>query len=75
MNNVIATAFEEGKAKGVAEGFAEGKAKGFLKTILEFRFDRVEEDQLQKINSASLDQLNRWTAKAKTARSIDEVLG
>jgi predicted transposase/invertase (TIGR01784 family) len=81
LNNVIDTAFEEGlaegEAKGKAEGLAEGKAEGIamgtLKTILELRFEALVEGQLQKINSANLEQLNRWILKAKTARSIDEV--
>ena len=73
LNNVIATAFDKGKEEGKTEGKAEGLAKGKLMAILELRFDTLAEGQLQKINSATLDQLNRWILKAKSARSSIEV--
>ena len=73
LNNVVNTAFDEGKAEGLAEGEAKGIAKGTLKTILELKFGNFTEHHLRKIDTATLAQLNDWISKAKTARSIDEV--
>jgi predicted transposase/invertase (TIGR01784 family) len=69
LTNVITTAFDEGEAKGKAEGIAVGKAegkaegialgeaKGFLKATLELKFTSIPVDDLTKINSADLLQL------------------
>lgn len=63
----------EGRAEGRVEGRAEGKAEGLL-VVLEERGFEVTEAVRRRIGECTdPEQLTRWTRRAVTAASVEEV--
>jgi len=68
----------EGMAKGKAEGRAEGKAEGRVALIvrqLTLRFGALNEGQLARISSASIEELDAIGERLLSAQSLQEALG
>ncbi|WP_239647463.1 hypothetical protein [Nocardiopsis baichengensis] len=66
--------YREGEAKGEAKGEARGEANAML-AVLATRGLDVTDEQRQRITSCTdTDLLLRWTKRAVTADSTDEVL-
>ncbi len=67
---------EEGLAQGRAEGLAQGRAEGWAAVLIEEmtdRFGTLPDDTIQRIRSASLDQLRAWTKRVLRAQTIEEI--
>ncbi len=62
----------EGRAEGRAEGKAEGKAEALLK-LLSAKFGTPSEAVVTRVQSASIDELDRWFDGALTAETLDAV--
>ena len=70
--------FAEGEAKGEAEGEARGLAKGKaddLKRLLRRRFNGLPAWAAQRIDSASIAQLDAWLDGIFDAPSLDGLIG
>ena len=68
----------KGEAKGKAEGRAEGKAEGRVALIvrqLTLRFGALNEGQLARISSASIEELDAIGERLLSAQSLQEALG
>ena len=72
LANDIPKAEAKGIAKGRAEGIAKGKAET-LKSLLTIKFGLINKDYDQKINIASIDELNKYLANILSANAIEEV--
>ncbi|CAK0782278.1 hypothetical protein CCP4SC76_830002 [Gammaproteobacteria bacterium] len=64
----------KGMAKGKAEGKAEGKSES-LKRLLSRRFGELPDWATQRIDSASIDQLDKWIDGFVDADSVSGLLG
>ena len=76
LANDIPKAEAKGRAEGIAKGKAEGIAKGkaeTLKSLLTIKFGLINKDYDQKINIASIDELNKYLANILSANAIEEV--
>ncbi|MBX3250911.1 MAG: DUF4351 domain-containing protein, partial [Myxococcales bacterium] len=70
--------FGEGKAEGKAEGEAEGEAKGKAEVVLkqlQLKFGGVPEAVVERVRSASVEELDGFAERILFAESIDDVLG
>lgn len=56
-----------------AEGQARGRAEALLQ-LLDLRFGPVPDDTATRIQSASVDRIEIWTARVLTAATLDDVL-
>lgn len=77
QSDILAPAYYEGVEKGRLEGEATGEVRGEAKVIrrlLESRFGPLPEWALNRINSASIDQLDRFTTQILDAGSIEQAL-
>jgi len=64
----------EGRAEGIAEGRTEGRAES-LTQLLQLRFGTaVTQAHLDRVATATMDQLTTWTARVLTADTIDDTL-
>jgi hypothetical protein len=63
----------EGRAAGQVEGRAAGQAALLLK-LLRGKFGPLPESAISRVQSAGLDELDRWSELFLSARSIDDVL-
>lgn len=61
------------RAESEAKGKAEGQALTLVQ-LLTLRFGPVPQESLDRIQSATTEQLSAWTANFVTADSIDETL-
>jgi predicted transposase YdaD len=81
MKNVIDTAAmearEEGKQEGIELGKQEGEGTGMVKMFLNMLTMRFPNFDFQaykdKISNAAEEQLNRYSAKLFTAKTLEEV--
>lgn len=67
---------EQGLEQGLVLGLQKGRLEGRLETLhqlLEFRFGKLEADHLQRLNSATPEQLDSWTRAIIAAPSLDDV--
>ena len=70
--------FAEGKAEGKAEGEARGLAKGKaddLKRLLRRRFNAMPAWAAQRIDAASIAQLDAWLDGIFDAPSLEGLIG
>ena len=68
----------QGWRKGKAEGMAEGKAEGRVALIvrqLTLRFGALNEGQLARISSASIEELDAIGERLLSAQSLQDALG
>jgi predicted transposase/invertase (TIGR01784 family) len=73
MATVAEALRREGEARGRREGQREGQ-RGVLLKQLRVRFGDVPERMLERVNSATVEQLDHWAERILTAGSIEEVL-
>jgi hypothetical protein len=73
--------FAEGKAEGQAEGRAEGKAEGqaegsarLLLKLLQRKFGPLPESVIERVQSAEIEELDRWGERILSAQSLEDVL-
>jgi hypothetical protein len=66
--------FAEGKAEGHAEGRTAGQA-GLLLKQLQLKFGPLPEAVMSRVQTAGIDELDRWGELVLSARSIEDVLG
>ena len=66
--------FAEGEAKGKVEGKAEGKADD-LKRLLRRRFNVLPAWAAQRIDAASITQLDAWLDGIFDAPSVEGLIG
>jgi Domain of unknown function (DUF4351) len=62
----------EGKTEGRAEGLAEGEARVLVRQLTR-KFGAVPGAVRQRINTASLEQLETWCDRVLDAATLDEV--
>ena len=74
--------FAEGVAKGMDEGLSEGEAQGLakgkadsLKHLLRRRFDTFPVWAVQRIDAASIAQLDAWLDGIFDAQSLEALVG
>ena len=72
QEEMLANDIPKAEAKGKAEGIAKGKAET-LKSLLTIKFGLINKDYDQKINIASIDELNKYLANILSANAIEEV--
>jgi predicted transposase YdaD len=68
----------EGEAKGLAKGLAKGVGKGEARVLvrqLTRKFGPVPDAVRERIDTASLEQLEIWTDRVLDAATLDEVFG
>ena len=63
---------EEMLANDIPKAKAEGKAET-LRSLLTIKFGLINKDYDQKINIASIDELNKYLANILSANAIEEV--
>jgi predicted transposase/invertase (TIGR01784 family) len=67
----------EGEARGRAEGEAQGEARGRADLLLKqltLKFGPLTPGALDRVHTASTDELDRWAERILTANTLDEVL-
>jgi hypothetical protein len=67
---------QEGQAKGEALGEARGEARGRIKTVLRLldrRFGTLPDEVVQRVEAATLVDLDVWTDRILDAKTLDEV--
>jgi len=64
----------QGEAKGEARGEARGRATLLLKQLA-LRFGSLPDESIDRVRSASIEELDRIAERILTANSIEEVLG
>lgn len=65
------------RAGGVARGRAEGEARGravALVQLLTLKVGPLPQATLDTVHAATTDQLENWTARVLTAKTLDELL-
>jgi hypothetical protein len=67
-------AWAEGRAEGLAEGRAEHAAR-LLVRLLTRKFGSVPDAVRERIDAASLEQLEIWSDRVLDAPTLDELLG
>ena len=75
---ILAEGKAEGEARGMARGKAEGKAEGEargLKRMLTRRFGTLPDWATQRVDSASLEQLDAWVDGIFDAESVSGLIG
>ena len=68
----------EGRAEGLREGEARGELHGrraMMRSLLEGRFGVLPAAVLDRVESATADDLAAWLGRALSARTLDEVVG
>jgi predicted transposase YdaD len=65
---------DEGRLKGLDEGRLEGQ-RGTLLKLLGVRFGTLPEVMVARIQTASAQQLDRWTERVLMAATVGEALG
>ena len=77
LENIMKTAAEqlrdEGRAEGEAKGEAKGRAEALLK-LAQLKFGAVPDDFARAIQTASVEQLDRWIGRVLSAESCGEIL-
>ena len=68
---VMSTA-EKLEQQGIAKGKAEGRAEVLLK-LLTLKFGPLPDGVAQRLQAASVDELDRWTERVLSAKSLAEV--
>jgi hypothetical protein len=63
----------EGRAEGAAKGKAEGKAELVLK-LLSLKFGDVSAETRQRVETASMDELDLWAERVLSAQRLEDVL-
>ena len=66
--------FAEGKAEGEAQGLAKGKAED-LKRLLKRRFNTVPPWAAQRIDAASVPQLDAWLDGIFDVQNVEALIG
>jgi predicted transposase YdaD len=69
---------QEGRQEGLQEGRQEGRQEGLcqaLKLLLVRRFGDLPQWYIRKLEQASTEQLEYWTAKIFDASSLEELFG
>ena len=74
LSRAVRETLEEGRAEGRVEGRAAGMAK-VLRRQLERRHGALDEATVARIQSASEEELDRWTDRVLEARTLEEVFG
>jgi flagellar biosynthesis/type III secretory pathway protein FliH len=66
---------QKGLAEGRQEGFQEGlhAVRGVLRNLLQRRFGPLSAPAAVRVDGASLDECERWLARAAEASAIDDV--
>lgn len=64
---------DEGRAEGELKGRTEG-ARNVLLSLLEAKFGPLSPGDLERIESANLEELSRWAARVLSAGSVAEIL-
>ncbi|WP_036569053.1 DUF4351 domain-containing protein [Nocardia sp. BMG51109] len=70
------TLAERLEARGREEGRAQGRTEGRAAVLIEQmtdRFGTLPGDTIQRIRSASLDQLRAWNKRVLRAQTIEEI--
>ena len=62
----------EGKQQGLEQGQANGE-RTLLIRLLQHRFGELDEVTHQRLEAATMADLERWTDNVLEARSLDEV--
>jgi len=70
LSDFARKAFAEGKAEGKAEGLA-----GLLLKLLQLKFGLLPESVVGRVQSAEIEELERWSERVLSAQSLDDVLG
>ena len=65
---------QEGRAEGRAEGRLEGRAS-VLQELLEDKFGPLSQEVRVRLQSATDEQVSRWTKRILTADSVQAVFG
>ena len=63
---------EKLEQQGIAKGKAEGRAEVLLK-LLTLKFGPLPDGVAQRLQAASVDELDRWTERVLSAKSLAEV--
>ena len=73
LNKVATVKKQQGIEKGIEKGIGQGETR-ILKRQLQQRFGQLSRQHQHIIDSASLDDIERWSMLVLTAESIDDVL-
>jgi predicted transposase/invertase (TIGR01784 family) len=69
---------EKGRIEGLEKGRVEGRVEGQTELVLKLlalKFGPLSVEQAQRVQGASIEQLDRWAERVLDAESIAEVLG
>lgn len=67
-----AQAEAQGRRKGLRKGLRQGRAETLLK-LLGLRFGRLSAATTSRVARATIEQLDAWTERVLTAKTLDEV--
>ena len=78
--NVMPTVAEQIELKGLTKGREQGQTEGRMEgrtdallDLLKLKFSSVQEERLEQVKTAGLEELVNWSSAVLTAESIDEV--
>jgi flagellar biosynthesis/type III secretory pathway protein FliH len=70
----------EGRSEGLSEGISQGISQGMIEgrletltTLLRKKFGQLQADILQKLNTATEEQLKLWSENILDAKTLPEV--
>jgi hypothetical protein len=66
----------EGRAEGLAEGLAEGVGKGAARTLMRLltrKFGSLPDTARERIDAASIEQLDIWSERVLDAATLADV--
>ena len=66
----------EGRSEGLSEGISQGMFEGQLKILasqIRKKFGQLQADILQKLNTATEEQLKLWSENILDAKTLPEV--
>ena len=66
--------WKRGMQKGIQEGKLEGKAETLI-SLLEVKFGELSDEIHAKFNQADEEQLQKWTTRILTAKTLGDVFG
>ena len=70
LSDFARKAFAEGRAEGQAEGSA-----GLLLKLLQLKFGQLPESVVGRVQSAEIEELDRWGERVLSAQSLEDILG
>ncbi len=77
LGPMIQQKYEQGLERGIEQGLEQGRAAGkheLLRDLLAEKFGALPAWALQRLDSASSNEVNRWTKRSVKSTTLEETL-